>query len=96
MSAYPLYDVPWLVRDPNEYRMSAARHAIELRNQAVVDDYFILRDQGVAAHEARRLVGEKHHIPLKRVRKIFKWFYQEAKKRSKYDFLERFSLQEEH
>lgn len=96
MSLYPLYDVPWLVRDPNEYRMSAERHAIELRNQAVVDDYFILRDQGVAAHEARLRVAEKHHISLKRVRKIFKWFYQEAKKRNKYEFLAKFSLSEEH
>ena len=40
---YPLYDVPWLVRDPNAYRMSAKRHQIEVRNQAVVDDYFVAR-----------------------------------------------------
>ena len=51
---YPLYDVPYLVRDPNEFRMSAKRHEIELRNQAVVDDYFILRDKGLSALEARR------------------------------------------
>ena len=25
MSAYPLYDVPWLVRDPNDFRMSRKR-----------------------------------------------------------------------
>ena len=43
---YPLYDVPWLVRDPNAYRMSAKRHQIEVRNQAVVDDYFVARANG--------------------------------------------------
>ena len=69
MSAYPLYDVPYLVRDPNEFRMSKKRHEIEVRNQAVVDDYFLARDKG-------------HYI--------FVWFYREAKKRGKYDFLEKF------
>ncbi len=96
MSAYPLYDVPYLVRDPNEYRMSKKRHEIEVRNQAVVDDYFVARDKGVPAHEARRQVAEKHGITTKRVIKILKWFYEEAKKRKKYDFLTKFSLSEEH
>ena len=32
-----LYDVPYLVRDPNEFRMSEKRHQIEVKNQAVVD-----------------------------------------------------------
>ena len=49
---YPLYDVPWLVRDPNAYRMSAKRHQIEVRNQAVVDDYFVARANGASAREA--------------------------------------------
>ena len=93
---YPLYDVPWLVRNPNEYRMSAKRHRIEVRNQAVVDDYFVARDKGASAHEARRQVAEKHGITLKRFRKILKWFYEEAKKRRKYDFLQKFALLEEH
>ena len=93
---YPLYDVPYLVRDPNEYRMSEKRHQIEVRNQAVVDDYFVARDKGASAHEARRQVAEKHGITLKRFRKILKWFYEEAKKRKKYDFLIKFSLSEEH
>ena len=52
MSAYPLYDVPWLVRDPNDFRMSEKRHRIEVRNQAVVDDYFVARANGAPAHEA--------------------------------------------
>ncbi len=52
---YPLYDVPWLVRDPNEYRMSKKRHEIEVRNQAVVDDYFVARANGASAHEALHL-----------------------------------------
>ncbi len=96
MSAYPLYDVPYLVRDPNEYRMSKKRHEIEVRNQAVVDDYFVARDKGVPAHEARRQVAEKHEITTKRVIKILKWFYEEAKKRKKYDFLQKFAPEVEH
>lgn len=93
---YPLYDVPYLVRDPNEYRMSKKRHEIEVKNQAVVDDYFVARDKGVPAHEARRQVAEKHEITTKRVIKILKWFYEEAKKRKKYDFLQKFAPEVEH
>ena len=93
---YPLYDVPYLVRDPNEYRMSKKRHEIEVRNQAVVDDYFLSRANGASANEAREVVAEKHGITLKRFRKILKWFYEEAKKRRKYDFLQKFALLEEH
>ena len=96
MNAYPLYDVPWLVREHNESYMSQTRHEIELRNQAVVDDYFIARSQGFSAMAARKQVSEKHQITIKRVRKILKWFYQEAKKREKYDFLEKFKPLEEH
>ena len=93
---YPLYDVPYLVRDPNAYRMSEKRHQTEVRNQAVVDDYFLARDKGASAHEAREVVATKHGITPKRVIKILKWFYEEAKKRKKYDFLTKFSLSEEH
>ena len=93
---YPLYDVPWLVRDPNDFRMSKKRHEIEVRNQAVVDDYFIARANGIRGEDARRQVAEKHGITPKRVIKILKWFYEEAKKRKKYDFLTKFSLSEEH
>ena len=96
MSAYPLYDVPYLVRDPNDFRMSKKRHELEVRNQAVVDDYFLARDKGLSAFEARRQVAERHGITPKRVIKILKWFYEEAKKRKKYDFLIKFSLSEEH
>ena len=94
--SYPLYDVPWLVRDPNEFRMSAKRHEIEIRNQAVVDDYFVLRSRGASAHEARSLVAEKHQITTRRVQVILIWFCKEAKKRKKFDFLEKFSLLDEH
>ena len=96
MSAYPLYDVPYLVRRPNNTYMSKKRHEIEVRNQAVVDDYFIARDKGLSAYEARMQVATKHGITTKRVIKILKWFYEEAKKREKYDFLTKFSLIEEH
>ena len=91
---YPLYDVPYLVRDPNEYRMSEKRHRIEVRNQAVVDDYFIARDKGASAHEAREVVAEKHGLTPKRLHYIFVWFYREAKKRGKLYFLENFFTSE--
>lgn len=96
MSAYPLYDVPYLVRDPNDFRMSARRHEIEVRNQAVVDDYFVARDKGVPAHEAREAVATKHEITPERVYVIIKWFFNQARKRKKYDFLIKFSQEEEH
>ena len=96
MNTYPLYDVPYLVRDPNDFRMSKKRHEIEVRNQAVVDDYFVARDKGVSAHEARKQVGEKHQMTPEHVQIILRWFCNEAKKRKKYDFLEKFSLIEEH
>ena len=91
---YPLYDVPYLVRDPNEYRMSEKRHQTEERNQAVAEDYFVLRDKGLSAHEARKQVAEKHGITAKRLHYIFVWFYREAKKRGKKYFLEKFFTSE--
>ena len=96
MTEYPLYDVPWLVRDPNAYRMSEKRHQIEVRNQAVVDDYFVTRANGASAHEAREVVATKHGITTQRADRIIRWFYEEAKKRRKYDFLQKFSPLEEH
>ena len=93
---YPLYDVPWLVRDPNAFRMSAKRHQIEVRNQAVVDDYFMARANGIRGEDARRQVAEKHGITPKRVQTIIVWFFNEAKKRKKYDFLIKFAPFEEH
>ena len=96
MNDYPLYDVPWLVREPNDFRMSEKRHQIEVRNQAVVDDYFLARNKGVPAKEARRQTAEKHQIKPWRVLNILTWFFHEAEKRKKYDFLEKFLLAEEH
>ena len=93
---YPLYDVPYLVSDPNDFHMSEQRHALELRNQAVVDDYFIARDKGSNARDARKQVAEKHGITPERVYTIVKWFFNQARKRKKYDFLEKFSPLEEH
>ena len=87
---YPLYDVPYLVREPNEFHMSRSRHEIEVRNQAVVDDYFIARDEGLSAREARKQVEEKHQITPLRFHYILVCFYREAKKRGKYDFCEKF------
>lgn len=93
---YPLYDVPYLVRDPNEFRMSEKRHEIEVRNQAVVDDYFVARDKGVSAIEAREEVATKHGITPERVYITVKWFFNQARKRKKYDFLIKFAALEEH
>ena len=93
---YPLYDVPYLVRDPNEYRMSAKRHRIEMRNQAVVDDYFVARANGASAQEAREVVAVKHNLTPKRVLNTITWFFHEAEKRRKYDFFFFFSLLKEH
>ena len=90
MSKFPLYDIPYLVRDPNDFRMSAKRHEIEVRNQAVVDDYFLARDKGTPAREARRQVEAKHQLTPRRFHNIFVQFYREAKKRKKYDFCEKF------
>ena len=78
---YPLYDVPYLVRDPNEFRMSEKRHQIEVKNQAVVDDYFVARANGASAHDARKQVAEKHGITLRRVYHCLVWYFQEAKRR---------------
>ena len=96
MINYPLYDVPYLVRDPNEFRMSKKRHEIEVKNQAVVDDYFVVRDKGLSAKKARMQVATKHGITTKRVQTIIVWFFNEAKKRKKYDFVIKFSLEVEH
>ena len=93
---YPLYDVPYLVRDPNEFRMSEKRHQIEVKNQAIVDDYFIARANGFNAADAQRQAAEKHHLTTKQVYNIIKWFFHEAKKRKKYEFLQKFSHSEEH
>ena len=93
---YPLYDVPWLVREHNEYYMSAERHEIELFNQTVVDDYFIARSKGIPAREARQLSAAMHGITVQRTDRIIRWFFEEAKKRRKYDFLEKFLPLEEH
>ena len=93
---YPLYDVPWLVRDPNDFRMSEKRHEIELQNQAVADDYFVARDEGKSAEEAQKTVAEKHKLTVQRTDRIIRWFFEEAKKRRKYTFLQKFSPLEEH
>jgi len=90
MPAGLLYDIPYLVREHNDSYMSAKRHQVELRNQAVVDDYFLSRANGAMAAEARDAVATKHNITPKRFHYIFVWFYREAKKRGKFDFCEKF------
>ena len=96
MSEYPLYDVPYLVRASNDFYMSASRRRIRERNQAVVDDYFVLRDKGASAPEARQQVAEKYQMTPKRVLDTVTWFFHEAYKRKKFDFLAKFLPSEEH
>ena len=87
MSAYPLYDVPYLVREPNDSYMSKKRHEIEVRNQAIVDDFFIARDKGLNHRQARIEVATKHQLTEAEVERKLVWFYQEAKRRKKIRFL---------
>lgn len=93
---YPLYDVPYLVREPNDSYMSLMRHKVEVQNQAIVDAYFIERDKGLSAEYARKIVAQKHSIPTIRVHHCLRWYYQEAVRRKKYDFLIKFPPTKEH
>ena len=90
MNNYPLYDVPYLVREANGIYMSWMRHRIEVRNQAIVDAYFIERDKGLNHREARIEVAKKQHITTAEVEHARIWFYQEATRRKRYDFLIKF------
>ena len=96
MKEYPLYDVPWLVREPNDSYMSLMRYKIELRNQAIVDDYFIERDKGTSAEWAQKIVAIQNGIAIHHVQFCLRWFYQEAVRRGKYTFLQKFPLSMEH
>ena len=93
---YPLYDVPWLVREPNDRYMSLMRYRAELRNQAIVDDYFIERNKGTSAGWAQKIVAKKRGIAIIFVQYCLRWFYQEALRRGKYSFLQKFPPSEEH
>ena len=59
---YPLYDVPYLVRDHNDSYMSQMRHKIEAENQTIVDQYFIERDKGASARKAQKLVAQMKYL----------------------------------
>lgn len=61
-----------------------------MRNQAIVDDYFIERDKGLNHRQARIEVAKKHHITTAEVERARIWFYQEAKRRKKFNFLQKF------
>ena len=90
-SSYPLYDVPYLVREPNGTYMSLTRHKIE-----VVDEYFIERAKGTSSGWAQKLVARKHGIYTKSVEYCLRWYYQEAVRRKRYDFLIKFPPAKEH
>ena len=94
--SYPLYDVPYLVRESNGSYMSLARHKIEVQNQAVVDEYFIERDKGTSAGRAQKIVAKKRGIAIIRVVYSLRWYYQEAVRRKRYDFLIKFPPAKEH
>ena len=96
MSNYPLYDVPYLVREPNASYMSLMRHVTEVQNQAIVDQYFIERDKGTSADWAKKVVARKNGIGIMRVYYSLRWYYQEAVRRGKYSFLIKKSPSKEH
>ena len=96
MTNYPLYDVPYLVRPSNGTYMSKKRHEIEEQNQAIVDAYFIERDKGTPAIWAQKIVAQKHGMYTKRVEYCLRWYYQEAERRKRYDFLIKFPPAKEH
>ena len=96
MSNYPLYDVPYLVREPNDTFMSLLRHKVEVFNQAVVDEYFIERDKGTSAEWAKKIVAIQNGIAIMRVEYCLRWYYQEAVRRGKYSFLQKFPPSKEH
>lgn len=96
MNNYPLYDVPYLVREANDSYMSWMRHKAEVHNQAVVDDYFIERDKGTSAGWARKIVAQKYHTGSMHVDYCLRWYYQEAVRRGKYTFLQKFPPEKEH
>ena len=91
-----LYDVPYLVRDPNSNYMSLVRHKIEVQNQKIIDQYFIERDKGASAECARLMVAQQNGIPVSRVNNCLRWYYQQALRRGKYSFLYKFPPSEEH
>ena len=93
---YPLYDIPYLVRDHNDSYMSQMRHKIEAENQTIVDQYFIERDKGASATKAKKLVAIQNEISTRRVKHCLRWFYQEAVRRGKFSFLQKFPPSEEH
>ena len=96
MSDYPLYDVPYLAREPNGTYMSEMRHKIEVQNHTIVDGYFIERDKGTSAEQAKTIVAQKNRISIMRVEYCLRWYYQEAERRGKYSFLQKFPPSEEH
>ncbi len=93
---YPLYDVPYLVREPNDSYMSLVRHKIEVQNQEIVDQYFIERDKGASATEAKKMVAQKNDTTILHVNHCLRWYYQEAVRRGIYSFLIKFPPAEEH
>ena len=93
---FPLYDVPYLAREPNDSYMSLMRSVVERRNQAIVDDYFIERAQGTSAGWAQKLVAKKNKVGILYVQNCLRWYYQEAVRRGKLSFLEKFPPSEEH
>ena len=93
---YPLYDIPYLVREHNDSYMSQMRHKIEAENQTIVDQYFIERDKGASATKAKKLVAQMNEISTRRVKHCLRWFYQEAVRRGKFSFLQKFPPSEEH
>ena len=96
MNEYPLYDVPWLVREHNDNYMSIMRYVVEVQNQAIVDAYFIERAKGTSAGWAQKIVAREKDISPLHVEHCLRWYYQEAVRRGKITFLQKFPPSEEH
>ena len=76
--------------------MSFSRHKREVENQAVVDEYFIERDKGTSSGWAKKIVALKNNMGIIRVEYCLRWYYQEAVRRKRYDFLIKFPPSQEH
>ena len=53
-------------------------------------------DRKAAAETALDVAAKKNEIPIIRVKYCLRWYYQEAVRRKKYDFLIKFPPEQEH
>lgn len=93
---YPLYDVPYLVRDPNDFGMSYDKWRRHKACQNMVDTYFTERIARQAnAQVARQRTAQRHRTTIHEVIKALKWYYNQCFQRGKFTFLINFPPSEE-